>query len=239
MKTILASVGVLALTSLTACGSDAGDPPKQGEFDHGTVVAVGPDGGSNVTKPPFAHYEYPAAPYGSQLDSVIAPLQLLGWNAPGDSDYDTEALDEVGIGQFYNPDGSKPWKLIWVNASAVWCGPCNAEYAQMRDEDTYEKELKPRGVAVIGTLMENAASPPGPASPTNIRSWGMKYQVKFPLAVDPAFKMGQYFEQATIPGGVLVDAKTMKIVTKLSGGAVTGPNGVLAEIDAALASLPQ
>ena len=25
MKTILASVGVLALTSLTACGSDAGD----------------------------------------------------------------------------------------------------------------------------------------------------------------------------------------------------------------------
>jgi hypothetical protein len=239
MKTaLLAGVGALALLS-TACGSDAADPPKQGDFDHGTVVNVGTGGGGNVTEPPFQAYAYPAPPYGTQVGSVIQPLTLLGWKDSPGAEWKADKVEEVNIAEYYNPDGSKPWKLLWINASAVWCGPCNAEYAQMRDEDTYEVDIKPKGVQVLGTLMENGASPPGPATPTNLAAWGTKYKVKFPMGVDPAFKMGVYFEQGTIPGGVLVDAKTMTIVAKLSGGAVTGPNGVLAEIDGALAQLPQ
>lgn len=237
MKTVLASVGVLALTSLTACGSEAGDPPAQQDFDHGTVVNTGTGGGGNVTEPPFLQYAYPEAPFGSQIDSVIAPLTLLGWTAPAEALYDTAAFEPVTIADFYNPDGKKPWKLIWVNSSAVWCGPCNKEYAEMRDSDTYKQVLEPKGVAVIGTLMENISA--GPAAPSDLKNWGDKYKVPFPLALDPAFKMGQYFEQATVPGAILVDAKTMKIVAKLSGGAVAGPGGVLEEIDAALANLPK
>jgi thiol-disulfide isomerase/thioredoxin len=237
MKTVLTSVGVLALTSLTACGSEAGDPPAQQDFDHGTVVNTGTGGGGNVTEPPYLQYAYPIAPFGSQIDSVIAPLTLLGWKAPIDAQFDTAALEAVTIADFYNPDGKKPWKLIWVNSSAVWCGPCNKEYAEMRDSDTFKQVLEPKGVAVIGTLMENISA--GPAAPSDLKNWADKYQVKFPMALDPAFKMGQYFEQATVPGAILVDAKTMKIVAKLSGGAVAGPGGVLEEIDAALANLPQ
>lgn len=237
MKTALfASVGVLALLS-TACGSDAADPPAQKEFDKGTVVNTGSGGGGNVTEPPFDSFVYPEAPFGTQVDSVIEPLALLGWKAPADAAYDTGAFEPVSIAEYYNPDGTKPWKLLWINSSAVWCGPCQAEYQQMRDEHTYEQEIKPKGVQVFGTLMENGANPPGPATPANLASWGKKYEVAFPMGVDPAFKIGVYFEQGTVPGGLLVDTKTMTIVKKLSGGAVTGPNGVLAEIDDALSNL--
>jgi len=236
MKTVLyAGVGALALLTM-ACGSES-DPPKQGEFDHGTVVNAGTGGGGNVTKAPFDSFTYPEAPYGTQVDSIIEPVALLGWLAPAEKGYDAAAFEPVNIAEFYNPDGKKPWKLLWINSSAVWCGPCNAEYAQMRDEDTYEQEIKPKGVQVFGTLMENGANPPGPATPANLASWGTKYQVKFPMGLDPAFKIGLYFEQGTVPGGLLVDTKTMKIVAKLAGGAVTGPSGVLAEMDAALAQL--
>lgn len=239
MKTTLFAIGALALFT-TACGSDdSGSPPKQNDFDKGTVVnaGTGGGGGGSVTGAPFTTFAYPDAPYGTQVDSVIEPVDLLGWKAPADAGYDTAKFEPVNIAEYYNPDGTGPWKLLWINSSAVWCGPCNAEYAFMRDNDTYEKDIKSKGVQVFGTLMEDGANPPAPAKPTNLAAWGTKYEVKFPMGLDPAFKIGLYFEQGTVPGGLLVDTKTMKIVAKLSGGAVEGPGGVLSEIDAALALL--
>ncbi|MFO0566575.1 MAG: redoxin domain-containing protein [Polyangiaceae bacterium] len=241
MKTVwFASFAAVSLLTLSACGgSDGGDPPKQNDFDKGSVVNNGTGGGDggSATEAPFKSYDYPPGPYGTKVDSIIAPLDLLGWKKPAEKGYDAAQFEPINIAEYYNPDGKKSVKLLWINSSAVWCGPCNAEYAQLRDENIYATDIAPKGVEIIGTLMENGANPPGPATPVNLTAWGKKYEVAFPLALDPAFKIAAYFEQATVPGGLLVDTKTMKIVAKLAGGAVTGSGGVLQEIDAALANL--
>lgn len=219
MKTaLIASVGALALLT-SACGSEA-EAPKQKDFDHGTVVGTGGAAGATSKEAPYPSFLYPEAPYGTKIDSVIEPLALLGWKAPADAAYDPAAFEPVSIAEYYNPDGTKPWKMLWINSSAVWCGPCNEEYAFMRDNDTYEQKLKPLGVQVFGTLMEDGANPPNPAKPTNLKSWGTKYEVKFPMGLDPAFRVGVYFAQGTVPGGLLVDTKNMKIVEVLTGGSI-------------------
>ena len=239
MKAVYVGLGVLAIAMTTGCGSDSGGPSTKTEtpvdFDHGTAAGTG--GGSASELPTYEAYDYPAGPYGTQVGSVLAPVQLLGWNHPADASYEVTALEPVSVASFYNPDGTKPTKLIWINSSAVWCGPCNAEYAELRDKDTYVNDIKPKGVEVIGTLMEDGKNPPGPATPNNLSNWGLKYKVAFPMGVDPGFKIGAYFTADAVPGGLLVDTKTMTIVGKLSGGAVYGTGGVIEKIDNALASL--
>ncbi|MBK7581031.1 MAG: redoxin domain-containing protein [Myxococcales bacterium] len=227
MKTALLLSAAVGVITITGCGSsDAGDPPKQNDFDHGTVVnngTGGAAGGTSTTEPPFTAYEYPAGPYGTQVGSIIEPLALLGWTAPrqaGPEGYDNSLFEPVNVAQYYNPTGAKPIKLLWINSSAVWCGPCNEEYRYMRDNKTYQNDIKPLGVELFGTLMEDGANPPNPAKPVNLTSWGVKYEVEAPMGLDPAFKVAKYFKQATVPGGLFVDTKTMKIVEILSGGSV-------------------
>jgi hypothetical protein len=238
MKAVYLGFGALAVSLTAGCGSDSGTNPKPGiDFDHGTAVGAG--GAATTELPAYDVTEYPPGPYGTQVGSVIAPIQMLGWNHPAEAGYDVEALEPVTPAKFWNPNGDKPTKLLWINSSAVWCGPCNAEYLEMRDSGTYRNELEPRGVDVIGTLMEDGKNPPGPATPSNLSAWGTKYEVEFALAVDPASKMGAYFTADAFPGGLLVETKYMTIVAKLSGGAITGPGGLIDKVDKALANLPE
>lgn len=241
MKSVYVGFGVLAIALAAGCSSDdgggsGGKSETPVDFDHGNAASTG--GGPGTELPSYEAYDYPAGPYGTQVGSVLAPIKLLGWNHPADANYDVNAMETVDTAKFYNPNGDKPTKLIWINSSAVWCGPCNAEYLEMRNSDTYLKDVKPKGVEIVGTLMEDGKNPPGPATPSNLSAWGSKYEVAFPMGVDPAFKIGAYFTADAVPGGLLVETKGMTIVAKLSGGAVYGAGGVVEKIDNALANLP-
>lgn len=178
---------------------------------------------------------YPDGPYGSGIGATIENLTLLGWSKPAEAKYDPNKLEKLDFADYYNPNGDKPYKLVWLSSHAVWCGVCNAMFTQMRDEGTAGK-LHMKGVEIFATLFEDGKNPPNPATPENLSAWGMKYQATYPLAVDPGLVLGAYYEVDAIPANVIVETKSMKIVASVVGGDLAK---ILATIDDALKNLPQ
>ena len=118
MKTALVlGVSLLAIVA-TACGSDS---QTQQSFGKGTAY--------NPTTPSgFQATPYAVGPYGTGVGSTIANQEFLGWHAPTDVGFDTTKLEKLSLAEYYNPNGDKPIKAIWLNSAAVWCSACKAEY---------------------------------------------------------------------------------------------------------------
>lgn len=206
---LLAACSSQPLDSATSEGS-AGSAPTAGGG------SPSPGGNTGVTAPDYQKRDYPAGPYGIGLGSTLENFGFLGWRDPVASNYDENALEEVRLGEFYDPDGSKNIRLIWINASAVWCTVCRAEMIDIRDNGV-NAAFKPRGVQLIVTLFEDNKS--GPAKPLDLHNWGNQnqYAIDFPLLLDPSFKLGAFFTSDATPLNMLVDARTMKVIDATMG----------------------
>ncbi|HET7541931.1 MAG TPA: hypothetical protein VFK05_18785 [Polyangiaceae bacterium] len=176
--------------------------------------AVGGAGGAAVAAPvpaTPAWTPYPAGPYGTSRGAIIENLSFLGWKRPDLSGYDTSKFETIKLSDFYDPDGRTGVKLLAINASAVWCSVCRREYLEMKSNDTYAT-LRPLGLEILGTLFEDNAS--FPAQPSDLKTWSgpSTFAVKFPMALDPGFKLGAYFDSDATPLNMLIDVRTMTIV---------------------------
>ncbi len=212
-----ASAGVLGLLVIAGCGGSDGSGGKTHDFDHGTIATPGAGGGTVGEAPYWTNKPYPEGPYGHAIGSVIPPIELLGWKDPAAAGQDTSKLEPVSVADFYNPDGTKPGKVLFLDASAEWCPPCNAQYAAMKAQDFYAEEHA-KGIEIFGALLEDAKNPPGPAKPSDIAVWTEKYDVHFSFAADPGVKTGLLFDQDAFPSGTIIDLRTMTIVAKHPGG---------------------
>lgn len=233
------AVGAIGVLVLAACSSDSGGSggePLEGE-DFYPGEPVGSSGGSAgaAQYPTFEAIEYPAGPYGTDQGSIVENYELLGWKAPASVGYDTNQMDTVRFSDFYDPDGSKGLKAIFLNSSAVWCSVCKAEYAWMKNDGTWGK-YNPQGVIFISSLFEDASNPPKPATPLNLMNWGTQYGVEFPMMLDPGFKFGRFFTADATPMNLVIDPRTMRIEAKILGGDILG---VLAQVDALVAKNSQ
>ena len=208
LDSLIIVVAGMCSVATSGCGSDGA---ATHEFDRGgkpgtgsTVIA--PGGGNLPT--------YPSAPYGTVPASVVENFSFLGWKAPDAANFEQEALERVSLADFHDPDGSKGIKLILVNASAVWCGVCNAEARDINVGNKYS-QYKARGVEFVWTLFEDAQG--NPATPVDLANWASVYEVDFPIALDPSLKLGSFFSSDATPMNLLIDARTMRIVDKLLG----------------------
>jgi hypothetical protein len=218
-----------ALLGLSACSSaplddaaptdDAagGSAPSGGSpsASAGTSSAAG--SASNVADGPvYTKRDYPAGPYGTGVQAVIEDFAFLGWRDPVAAGYDVNKLEQVRLSDFYNPDGRSDVKLIWVNASAVWCSVCRSEMADIKSSGI-RANLAPKGLQLVETLFEDNSS--GPARPSDLKNWGSApaHSIDFPLLLDPGFKLGAFFTSDATPLNMLVDAKTMKVLDATMG----------------------
>jgi hypothetical protein len=161
--------------------------------------------------------DYPEGPYGRGVGATIANLSFLGWRDPALSNHDPARLEQVRLSDFYNPAGTKnDVRLILINASAVWCSVCKAEYKHLRNSAVYAN-YRPRGVEILGVLFEDNQY--NPAKPSDLVIWGGSsgFDVAFPLVLDPGFKIGVYFESDATPMNMLIDATTMQIIDVTMG----------------------
>jgi hypothetical protein len=159
---------------------------------------------------------YPSGPYGTVAGAVIENLSFLGWRQPDVAAYDPTHFETVRLSDFYNPDGSTDLKLLAVNASGVWCAVCRSEYQHFHTEGIYDK-YRAKGVEFLGTLFEDNNY--YPARPDDLVRWASyaQYQVKFPFVLDPGFKLGQFFSSDATPLNMLIDVRTMRIVSVTMG----------------------
>jgi len=179
-------------------------------------AGAGASTGSPAASPKSSWAPYPAGPYGTGRGATIENLSFLGWRHPDVARYDAAKFETVSLSDFYDPDGHTGIKLLAINASAVWCSVCRAEYADMNTAQVYST-LQPMGLEILGTLFEDNAY--YPAQPQDLTTWGLlsSHAVKFPLGLDPGFKLGKYFDSDATPLNMLIDVRTMTIVQVTMG----------------------
>jgi hypothetical protein len=184
--------------------------PTAGSSSAGTGAA--PVGNAPV----YQKQDYPAGPYGTGVRATLENFAFLGWRDPVAANYDVTKLEQVRLSEFYNPDGRSNVKLIWINASAVWCSVCRAEMEDIKNNGVHAA-FAPKGVQLIETLFEDNKS--GPARPLDLHNWGSSpaHAIDFPLLLDPGFKLGAFFTSDATPLNMLVDAKTMKVLDATMG----------------------
>lgn len=226
---ILSSAGLcLALAAAGGCSSVALDEAPE-------AAPSGGSGGSDVTgggnatssgggssedpspgAPDYYSADYPKGPYGTEVGSIIEDFAFLGWRDPVRADYDIDKFEIVRLSEFYNPDGRSDVRLIWINASAVWCTVCRAEMRDIKNNKVNEV-FGAKGVQLIETLFEDNGS--GPATPLDLQRWGKTpdHAIDFPLLLDPGFKLGAFFTSDATPLNMLVDARNMKIIDATMG----------------------
>jgi len=181
-----------------------------GSAGAGVSAGTGGSAGSVSASPTSTWAPYPAGPYGTGRGATIENLSFLGWRHPELAGYDPAKFETVRLSDFYDPDGHTGVKLLAINASAVWCSVCRAEYADMNTAQVYST-LRPMGLEILGTLFEDNAYYPAQAQ--DLTTWGLlkSHAVKFPLAMDPGFKLGKYFDSDATPLNMLIDVRTMTI----------------------------
>jgi hypothetical protein len=213
------SAALIALILLfsAGCASKALDEPApSGDPNPSSGNQSGAGSGSAAAGPDYHRQDYPAGPYGVGVGSTLEDFAFLGWRDPVASNYDIERMDTVRLSEFYNPDGRSEVKLIWINASAVWCTVCRAEMKDINIQDI-KGTLGPKGLLLIETLFEDNDSLP--AKPLDLQKWGQvaDHSIDFPLLLDPGFKLGAFFTSDATPLNMLVDARTMRIVDATMG----------------------
>lgn len=215
------AVAVTALgLVLGACGSSpVSQPSDESEAPSasgGDKTPTGDVSNDAIDSVDYQRTDYPPGPYGLSRGATLENLAFLGWRDPVAAGYDQTKLETVRLSEFYNPDGRSNIKLLWINASAVWCSVCQFEMEDIKNNGV-RAAFAEKGVQLIGTLFEDINA--GPARPADLTRWGQapKHSIDFPLLLDPGFKLGAFFVSDATPLNMLVDARTMKVVDTTMG----------------------
>jgi hypothetical protein len=233
VRSVLASTLAIGgcLAAFTSCGAEAplatetskaAAGPEQSEAEAKSDDQAEPELPSDLAvtlererlAPGYVDASYPNGPYGFVQGSVVPNMDFLGWASPSDTGYDLERIESIHLGQFYDPDGDKGIELLMVNASAVWCTVCQAEFLDLREAGVYA-ELKPRGLEVLGVLFEDSDALP--ARYSDMQTWARVFEVAFPFVIDPGFKMGAFFDRSATPMNMVIDARTMELLISMTG----------------------
>ena len=206
----------LSLLCAEGCASKSLDEPDTDPPNPGAGNPSGGGSDSGAATPDYRLQDYPSGPYGVGLGATLEDFAFLGWRDPVASGYDIERMETVRLSEFYNPDGRSGIKLIWINASAVWCTVCRAEMKDINLQDI-KGTLGPKGLQLIETLFEDNDSLP--AKPIDLQKWGqvVDHSIDFPLVLDPGFKLGAFFTSDATPLNMLVDARTMQVIDLTMG----------------------
>ena len=170
-----------------------------------SAPAPAPAGGADTCKANGAAYA--KGPCGTDAPLPIANYAFTGRLAGIDSPITTFHLAD-----YYNPDGAKPYKYLFVTVSAFWCGGCKEEAKQLNTmKDTYG----PKGVFIMTDLAQKLDQQPSDQNDLDV--WIKSYALQTAVVNDPDFALSRFFDVAQMPLNLVVDLKTMVILKKFVG----------------------
>ena len=195
---------------LLGCTSGSGEPLEPLPNSGGAVVEG----------------DYPDGLKGTQVGDTMRNFVFDGY-ANARLGIGESFQQEISLGDFYNPTGdgvygpdslqpegtSKP-KALFINVSAVWCGPCKEE-AQTPLPTHYE-ELNPEGMELL-MILADSESVGSPATFKHLDNWVISFDVHYPAVIDPSQQLGGSFDQSQFPANFILDTRTMAIVEVVSG----------------------
>jgi thiol-disulfide isomerase/thioredoxin len=196
VKTIALAV---ALSSLIACSSSAPVPS----------FAEVPDASDAPDTSVAACNGYPIGPYGTKNGSTVrADLTWQGYPA-GKTTSETIAMADL-----FDCDGNKGINALVFDVSATWCAACQAEAADMK---TLLPQYNALGVKVITLIVQDASNQPATLLTAN--DWKKTYNLlDVAVCADPSFAFQPSGSGSiSLPMEVLVDPRTMKVITTTYG----------------------
>jgi hypothetical protein len=189
--------------SSSGTGSSGGSSGSSG----GSGGGSGSSGGSSGSSGGQGACTYPSGPYGITQGAIVDPsLSWQGYLPGGTTVATLQATD------LYDCDKSKGINAIVFDESAVWCGSCQQEAQDL--EPQMASTWKAEGVAFVTLMGQDEAS--NPATTQTAGNWRSAYGLTdVAVVADPNLT----FLQSTggLPTNVLVDPRTMKIVSSTEG----------------------
>lgn len=91
-------------------------------------------------------------------------------------------------------------KVILLDFSAGWCGPCKTEAGHL--EALYQ-EFKNKGFIVITVLIQGAGG--APATQADLLAWKNTYGLTIPVIMDPGYVATNAYQVEYIPHNVIID----------------------------------
>jgi hypothetical protein len=214
----IVGIGLLVGVGLLGCSSEGHEAdPVAGD---GQSEKPRPD---PALEPIPTDVEYPKGPYGANVGAIIDNYEFIGYP---DSTAET-VLQPIDLASFYNPTGNgtyaedapfnagepKP-KALLINVSARWCAPCNLE-AKETLPGKYA-ELKPLGGEFLVDLADGN-TPGEAATEADLQKWTSKYDIDYPAALDPTYRLAALFDANAFPANFIIRTSTMEIVEVVPG----------------------
>jgi len=91
-------------------------------------------------------------------------------------------------------------KVILLNFSAMWCGPCRVEASEL--EEIYET-YKGRGLEVIQCIFDNESR--NRADSTDLQRWIKEFTLSFMVIHDPDLSTVGIYNVSAIPLNIIID----------------------------------
>lgn len=164
---------------------------------------------------------YPTANIGRQVrkgstpGNVMENFKFYGY-IDGDSSGERK---RVSLADYFDPE-MKKYKVVHIQASGGWCGPCNEETKEVAK--TYEQiaDLK---VAYIIALTEGYTR--GVASTwDDLGKWLSIRDPKVTNVLDPGNQaLGVFYDPTAMPWNANLDARTMEVLSSGVGAPAKGP----------------
>ncbi len=216
LQVVIASA--LAATLAVGCSSDSEEPEVDPGIEH---EGGGIEPGTSVPAGGPGEF-YPAGPYGHDVGTTIRNFKFTGFTNPMEADYvaDETTLTTISLADYYNPEGdpARPVALL-VNASARWCSVCQHEAQTSMQHYEY---WRPKGVEFMTAIFENEDSEPAELS--DIEYWGERFELAYPLVLDPGLSLGVFFDKSASPFNMIIDLRTMEIMEAEAGLIDLGPD---------------
>lgn len=177
--------------------------------------------------PPAIVDGYPAGPFGLKKGQVFPNRTLRGYR-DGAGEW-----TEIALKDFFDPDGSKGIRGIYLTVSAPWCPGCVAEAKAF--PQLYRDEYGPKGAHLITALVQDAASKP--ATQKTVDAWIAAYGTNYDVVADPELITVRMDPTSSgslaLPYNYVIDPRTMRITHINAGPIFTG--GTIVGLDELLA----
>lgn len=154
--------------------------------------------------------EYPAGPYGLSESQIIKNMKFMGFRDG------TGPYTELSLSDYYDPDGTKGIKALFITLG--WNG-CGASVNQADQMKTYQTLYTSQGLRQLSALhgdLDNPA-PAWVATESTAQNWIKTYGITYDVVIDPTYKLNNGVKPASDPHGWFVNPKTMQITVAYPG----------------------
>jgi hypothetical protein len=164
---------------------------------------------AGVTPPPSG--AYPPGPYGRTVGATFPNLALMGYrNGAG-------AWTQIQISDYYDPDGTRGLRALYVTLGEVGCGACVQEAPHINQ---WKMQYAQYGTAFLSALWRGEVKNPDntwSATQSTVDGWISQFSITYDMAADPKILLNDGVEPQDNPNGYLVDTRTMKVVQYYPG----------------------